>query len=76
MAFTLGEEKDASRNGRGLEAISLCFSAFICAPVPRDSYQHVGCTYAPPDDDEDVVVPPSDPPEADVVVTSNENATT
>jgi len=75
MAFTLGEEKDASRNGRGLEAISLCFSAFICAPVPRDSYQHVGCTYAPPDD-EVVVVPPSDPPEADVVVTSNENATT
>ena len=39
-------------------------------------YQHVGCTYAPPDADEDVVVPPSDPPDADVVVTSNENATT
>ena len=43
--------------------------------MPRDSYQHVGCTYAPPDDDEDVVAP-SDPPDADVVVTSNENATT
>ncbi|WP_157066044.1 hypothetical protein [Actinomyces sp. oral taxon 414] len=45
-------------------------------PVPRGSYQHAGRTYAPPDDDEVVVVPPSTPPEADVVVTSNENATT
>ncbi|WP_026410278.1 hypothetical protein [Actinomyces dentalis] len=60
----------------GFFAVSLRFSSSAAsAPVFLGSYQHAGFTEAPPDD-EDVVVPPSDPPDADVVVTSNENATT
>jgi len=61
----------------GFFAVALRLSSSAAsAPVFLGSYQHAGLTEAPPDDDAVVVVPPSDPPDADVVVTSNENATT
>ena len=60
----------------GSLSAALRLSSAVSAPVFLGSYQHAGLTEAPPDDEVVVVVPPSDPPDADVVVTSNENATT